>query len=99
MSDMVKGRLKAGAAKNGFVEMWAVDEHGCVLHCEPVCTVPVPCHQWFIDLLEAEPPLVLFPSLLEHDRFGLGYTPGAPNRSPEDPDVVRLDERPPFRSP
>lgn len=52
--EFVKPKLKAGPATHGWVPILAVDEHGCVLHPEPVMTVPVGnWYPWVIPWLES----------------------------------------------
>ena len=62
-----KGWLRAGPVRAGWITIWVVDEHGCVLNTEPVCTIPVDYHQWFADWLEGQE-TVLFPALLQHSK-------------------------------
>lgn len=49
-------RFKAGIVRMGWQRIFIVDEHGCLLHTEPVCTVPVSGdgHAWFVDWLEGQ---------------------------------------------
>ncbi len=48
------------------VAIYPVDEHGCFLHKEPVCIVPMKYHAWFIKWLCGTETPVEFPEPLEH---------------------------------
>jgi hypothetical protein len=60
-------RFVAGPERNGWRSVWVVDEHGCHLHTEPVCTVPVPWHDWFAEWLRNQPVEQYFPELIHHE--------------------------------
>jgi len=47
-----KAKLKRGIERMGFVPMWLVDDDGNQINTEPVCTIPIEYHKWFIDWLE-----------------------------------------------
>ena len=65
-TDHCKGRLVRGVSTLGWTPIWLVDEHGCVLHTEPVCSVPDHWHEWFVKwIIESDLPQK-FPSLLHH---------------------------------
>lgn len=64
--ERVAPRLRAGRERMGWIPVLAVDEHGCLLHTEPVCLVPAKWHPWFIEWLERQDVPVLYPTLLYH---------------------------------
>lgn len=50
-------RFAIGAERHNHTSVWVVDEHGCLLHTEPVCVVftgPTG-HSWFVEGLEGQP--------------------------------------------
>ena len=68
MIELVTAHFAQTAERSGWVRIVLVDEHGCPLHTEPVCSVFVgdTGHRWFAEwLLEQECPRKL-PSLLTH---------------------------------
>ena len=67
-TEMTSIRLKADAERNEWVRVWAVDEHDCVLHTEPVCTVYVGKvgHRWFVEWIEGLEPPIQMVALLHH---------------------------------
>ena len=57
--------------KLGWIEVYVVDEHGCLLNTEPVMSVPGGWHTWFLYWLKQQPceyPDV--PALLWHPALG-----------------------------
>ena len=60
--------LRRGHTRNDWATFFATDEHGCVLHTEPVCSVYVGKvgHQWFSDWLEGREMIIEMPALLTH---------------------------------
>jgi hypothetical protein len=54
----------------GWTVVYVVDEHGCLLHDEPVCTVPSDYHGWFVEWLMSQPCEWKGPSLLWHPALG-----------------------------
>lgn len=79
----------AAPEKNGWTQIYVVDEHGCLLHTEPVCSVPTKWgHRWFtawlIEDVVAAP--VSMPSLLEHESdIVLYHAPNVPSETNPDP--------------
>jgi len=64
--------LRSKLKPNGWTDVYLVDEHKCVLHTEPVCSVPTEWFPWFLDWLEEQKCPVRLPGLLYHP--GLGET-------------------------
>ena len=64
--------IRRAYTQNGWATFFATDEHGCVLHTEPVCSVYVGKigHQWFADWLEGQKMPIQMPSLLKHFHDG-----------------------------
>jgi hypothetical protein len=66
--ELTKGRLVvAPTSRPDMVDVWLVDEDGCLLHTEPVCRVLTKWHSWFATWLqEGDIPIPPQWSLLEH---------------------------------
>jgi hypothetical protein len=62
----MKAFFASGTSRMGWIAIWVVDEHGCCLHTEPICTVPSEWHQWFVDWLEDQECPMEFADLLTH---------------------------------
>ncbi len=66
MTRFIRGTMRT----DGWVDIWAVDEHGCLLHSEPICIVPPKWHAWFLDWIEKQKCPIEFPPLLWHPALG-----------------------------
>ena len=63
----VPGFFAAVSERDGWTNFYIVDEHGCGLHTEVVCTVPTGHgHKWFANWLQGQKTSVSWPSLLTH---------------------------------
>jgi hypothetical protein len=52
--DFVKARYVVTPSRNGWAAVWLVDDDGCQLHTEPVCTFPDDWHPWFGTWIEKQ---------------------------------------------
>ena len=46
-----------GIERMGWTPVYIADEHGCLQHTEPVCTIPTGCktgHAWFLEWLKKQ---------------------------------------------
>lgn len=69
---LVRPHLVATPERNGWRTVWLVDEHGCALNTEPLCTVPSEYHSWFVDWLVKQkmPDEAMTLGLLWHPALG-----------------------------
>jgi len=82
-----KAQFAYGRESMGWRPVFLVDEHGCLLHTEPVCTVPERWHGWFLHWIQNQEvpenaswiPLKFHPMLNQEDEKPSDKTPTVKN--------------------